>query len=144
MDVTVNATCRDDISLAANDLGARANDDIHTRLGIGVSSLSDRNDTRVSNPDIRFDDTPMIDDECIGHHRVYSAFGARALRLSHSIANRFTTAKLNFFAVASGPGDVVRFYLQEQVGVRQSHPIANRRAIHFSIGSLFDVCHRIP
>ncbi len=44
VDVAVDAACGDDVALAADDLGAGADDDVHARLRVGVARLADGSD----------------------------------------------------------------------------------------------------
>jgi hypothetical protein len=44
VDVAVDAACGDDVALAADDLGAGADDDVHARLRVGVARLADGGD----------------------------------------------------------------------------------------------------
>src|SRR5205085_9026649 len=52
MDVTVDAARGDDLALAGDRLGARPDDDVDTRLHIGIAGLADRGDAAVLQADI--------------------------------------------------------------------------------------------
>ena len=70
MDVRVDAAGSHDRALAGDDLGAGADHDIDARLYIRVASLADFRDESVLEADIGFDDSPVIDDQRVGDHRV--------------------------------------------------------------------------
>jgi hypothetical protein len=99
--------------------------------------------------DVGFDNAPVVDDECVGHHGVYCATRLRAssctvpcaLGLRHAVADGFAAAELHFFAVASGFECEVVFDFNDQIGVRQAQAVANGGAIHFCVSAFTDGCH---
>ena len=109
VDVRVNATCCHDVAFAADDFGARANDDVNARLRIGVACFANGHNAAVFQTNVGLHNAPMVDDQCIGHDGVYRAARlwacagsiACALRLRHAVANGFTAAKFGFFSVAT-------------------------------------------
>ena len=100
MDVAVNAAGSDDIAFATNDFSARANDDVHAGLHVGVARLANADDAPALQANIGLDNAPVINDEGVGHDAVNSALGAGFLRLRHAVANRLAATKLDFFTVA--------------------------------------------
>ena len=65
------------IALAGDDLGARADDDVHARLHVGVAGLADRRDAAALQPDVGLDDAPVVDDQRVGDHAVAAPRGDR-------------------------------------------------------------------
>jgi hypothetical protein len=91
--------------------------------------------------DVGLDDAPVVDDECIGQHRVDRALGACALALRHAVADGLAAAELDLFAVAArGQGEVL-FDLDQQAGVGQAHAVADGGAEHVGIGAFGDAGH---
>ena len=66
MDVAVDAAGGEDLALAGDDFGARADDDVDAGLHVGVAGLADRGDAAVRDGDVGFDDAPMVDDQRVG------------------------------------------------------------------------------
>ena len=60
----------DDHPLAGDDLGARADDDVHARLHVGVAGLADGGDAAAAQADVGFHDAPVVDDHRVGDHAV--------------------------------------------------------------------------
>src|SRR5690606_30835939 len=87
VDVAVDAAGGDDHTFAGDDLGARADDDLHAGLGVGVAGLADGGDAAVLQADVGLDDAPVVDDERVGEHRVHGTLRARSLRLRHAVAD---------------------------------------------------------
>jgi hypothetical protein len=73
VDVAVDAAGGDDVAFAADDLGARADDDVHARLGVGVAGLADGHDAPALQADVGLDDAPVVDDQRVGQHAVHRA-----------------------------------------------------------------------
>ena len=115
-----------DLAFAGDDLGARADDDVDPGLRIGIARFSDPLDRSVLDCHVGFDDAPMIDDQRVGDHRVHSTLGTRALRLPHAIADHLAAAKFDLIPV---DGEIL-LHFDDQLGVGESHPVADRRAVH--------------
>ena len=77
VDVAVDAAGGDDHAFAGDDLGARADDDVHARLHVGVAGLADGGDAPALDADVGLDDAPVVDDQRVGDHACRRAFGAR-------------------------------------------------------------------
>jgi hypothetical protein len=101
VNMCIHTTRRDDVTFAADDFCARANDDVHARLGIRVARFTNRHDATTFEADIRFDNAPMIHDEGVRQHGVYSSLRTCSLALCHAIPNGFTTAEFDFFTIAA-------------------------------------------
>ena len=149
VDVRVHTARGDDVAFAADHLGAWANDDVHTRLCVGVARFANGHDAATFQTNVGFDNAPVVNDERIGHHGIHRATrlraGActvtRALRLRHTIADGFAAAKFHFFAVATRLQREVFFNLNHQVGVCQAQAVAHGGAKHFCVGAFADGCH---
>ncbi len=135
MDMAVEPARGQDPALARDGLGPGAHDDIDARLGIGVSGLADRRDPPVPQPHIGLVDAGMVDDQRIGDDRIGRALPVGDLRLSHAVADHLAAAELDLFAI----GRVVLLDLDEQIGIRQSHPVARGGAVHIGIGGAGDL-----
>ena len=79
MDVGINAASGDDGALTTDDLGAGADDDVHTRLHVRVAGLADGGNAAALQTDIGFDDAPIVEDQGVGHDAIHRAFRAHAL-----------------------------------------------------------------
>ena len=75
VDVRVEAAGREDLALARDRLRARADDDRHARLRIGIAGLADGRDAPVPQTDISLVDAGVVDDQRVGDDRVDGAFG---------------------------------------------------------------------
>src|SRR5208282_92676 len=120
MNMRVDAAGGDNHALAGDDLGARADDDVHPRLDVGITRLAQPRDRPVLDRDIALDDAPPIDDQRIGDHRVRAVLGA-ALALAHAIANHLAAAELDLLAV---DGEVA-LDLDDEVRIGQANAIAD-------------------
>src|SRR4030095_4781181 len=127
--VCVDAARRDDLAFAGNNLCSRADDDVYARLHVGIAGLADRMDEPVSDGDVRFDDSPVIQNQCIRDHGIDGALVARALRLPHSVTDDLAAAELHFFAV----NREVAFDFDDQLAVRETHAVADRWAEHLGV-----------
>ena len=76
MDMGVDPTCCEDVALARNRFGAGAHNDGDPLLCVGVTRFANANDASVSQPHIGFDDSPPVENQCIGDHRVNGSFGS--------------------------------------------------------------------
>ena len=130
VDVGVDRAGGHDVPLAGDRLGARAHNDGHAGLGVGVARLADRHDAAIAQADVGLDDPPPVEDQGVGDHRVYRPVGPGGLGLAHAIADHLATAEFHFLAIE---GEVL-LNLNDEVGVCQADLVANRRAIHLRIG----------
>src|SRR5271156_5416065 len=130
MDVRVEAAGGENLALACDHLGARADDDRHAGLDVRISSLADRRDHAVLDRDVGLHDAPVIEDRRIGYDGVDCPPGARNLALPHAVANDLATAELHLLAV----GGEILLDLDEQLRVREPHAIPRGRPEHVGVG----------
>ena len=48
---------------------------------------------------ISLDNTPVVNNQCVGNYRIYCSIGPANLRLAHTISDHFTSAKFDFLTV---------------------------------------------
>ena len=125
----IDAAGGDDLAFRRNNFRGRADRDRDVGLNIRVAGFADREDPPVFDADIGFDDPPVIDDQGIGQHQIYAP-GGKHLSLSHSVADHFTAAKFDLFAV----GGQIIFDFDPQLSVGQANFIAGGGAEHVGIG----------
>src|SRR4029077_9734155 len=101
-------------------------DDIDTGLDVGVAGLADAGDAAALDADIGLDDAPVVENDGVGDDGVDGALGAGTLRLPHAVADHLAAAEFNFLAVDRAVG----LDLDDQFGVGQSQPVADRRPEH--------------
>src|SRR4029077_20756170 len=75
VDMRVDAASGDDLALASDHLGARADDDGNARLDVGIARLADRGDATGLERDVSLVDAGPVDDHRVGDYRVGGAFG---------------------------------------------------------------------
>ncbi len=131
MNVAVDAAGGDDLALAADDLGAGTDDDIDTRLDVGVAGLADAADAAAGDADIGLDDAAMVDDHGVGDDGIGGAVGAADLALPHAVADHLAAAELDLLAVDRA----VALDRDEELGVGKSDAVARRRTEHPGIGA---------
>ncbi len=71
VDVAVDAAGGDDHAFGGDDLGARADDDVHARLHVGVAGLADGADALAADADVGLDDAPVVEDQRVGDDQVH-------------------------------------------------------------------------
>src|SRR5690606_33419762 len=107
VNVGVNAARRHDVAFAGNDFRAGANDDVNPGLRVGVACFANGSNAPTFEPNVGFDNAPVVHDQRIGQHRIHGTLFSAALTLCHAVANGFAAAKLHFFAIATcGQGEV--------------------------------------
>ena len=125
MNVAINTPRCHDIAFATDNFGARADDDVHARLGVGVARFANGYNAPAFETNIGLHNAPVVQNQGVGHHAIHRAPGlrtrtgavARSLALCHAVAYGFTAAKLHFFTVATGTQGVVLFYFNDQAGI---------------------------
>ncbi len=144
--VSVDAPSRQDLSIARDDLGGRADDQsrVHAVHRVRVSGLAERDDAAVADTDIGFDDAPVVEhdragDDRVGGARHSVALDPRGVRHTHRFADHFPTAEHCFVAACA----VVVFDLDEQVGVGQADAVAGGGSIEGRVTSPGDLSHRV-
>ena len=136
MDVRIDATCGDDHAFAGDDLGGCADDDIHRGLDVRIAGLAELCDPAALYGDVAFHDTPPVDDQRIGDHRV-GAVLRRTLALAHAVADHLAAAELDFLPVDRQ----VALDLDDQIRIREAHAVADRRPEHLRVSGAPDL-HR--
>ena len=139
VDMRVEAPGGEDLALGGDGLGARPDDDIHARLGVGVAGLADGGDAAALQPDVGLVDAAVVEDQRVGDDGVHRAGGAGRLGLAHAVADDLAAAELDLFAV----GREILFDLDHQFGVGQPQPVAGGGAVHAGIGGAGQgACHQ--
>ena len=107
-----------------------------------ISRLSDTCDLPVFDPDIRFVDSCIIQHQCIGDHQIQiPVFACSGNRLSHTVPECFSSAKLAFISIRG----IVFFHLDHQTGIGKTHFIPGCRTIHHGIFiSCYCCTHVVP
>ena len=129
MDVRVEATCGENFSFARDDVGAGADDDIHTGLDVRIASLADGGDVSFLDRHIGFHNAPMIDNKCIGNDSVGRTLLVGHLRLAHAVANDFSATEFHFLAI----GREILLDFDDQIGVGKSYPVAGGGTEHICV-----------
>ena len=129
VNMRIDAAGGDDLAFCGNNFRGRADRDRDVGLNIRVAGFADGEDPSIFDADIGFNDPPVIDDQGIGQHQI-RAPGGKHLPLSHTVADHFTAAEFDLFAV----GGQIIFNLDPQLGVRQANFIAGGGAEHVGIG----------
>jgi len=115
MNVRVGAARRQDLALARDDFGARADDDIDTGLNIRVARLADPGDPSVQDRDISLYKYLLIDDQRVGYDCIDRALGLGEQGLSHAVADDLAATEFHLIAIN---GEIL-LNLDDQIGVSQ-------------------------
>src|SRR5260370_37617336 len=86
--------------------------------------------------------SPVIENEGVGDDRINGALAAGTWGLTHAIADDFPASELHLLAICRE----VLLHLDDEVGIREAHLVADRRAKHLRIvGTTHSVGHsRLP
>ena len=76
MDVTVESTGSQDLAFARNRFCSRADDYVHTRLGVGVTGFANLYNAPVLQANIGFVDAGDVNNQCVGDDRIYRSASA--------------------------------------------------------------------
>src|SRR5712671_6534048 len=87
VNMSIDAAGRDNLALACDDFSTGADDDVDSRLHVGVAGFADPRNEPITDPDVRLDDSPVIEDDGIRDDRIHGPFGAGALGLSHPVTD---------------------------------------------------------
>ncbi len=136
MNVGINATGGKNLALTGDHFRARADNDGHPLLHIGVTGLADTHNTAVFQPHIRFHNAPVIQNHHVGDHRIHG-FTARTLTLPHAVPDYFATAEFHLVTVDG----IILLNFNKQLGVAKPYPIPHRGAKHFAIGASINFSH---
>ena len=126
VDVGVEAAGREDLALAGDHVGARADDQrgVDAVGDVGVAAAPDPDDPAGPDADVGADDAPVVEDDDVGDHRVERALGRGGERLVHRLADRLAAAEDRLLA-ADGQ---VLLDLDPQVGVAEADLVPGGRA----------------
>ena len=127
--VGVEAAGGQDLAFARDHFGARADDDGHTGLDVGIAGLADRRDEPILETHVGLHDPPMVEDDGVGNDGVDGAACVGRLRLAHAVADHFAAAELHLFAVSRE----ILLDLDDELRVGEADPVAGRGAEHFCV-----------
>src|SRR5580700_5953071 len=108
MDVAVDAARGDDQVFASDDLGRGPDDElsIDSIHRVGIPGLADFYDAAILDANVRLDDPPVIENDCVRDDQVERAVWivpdrAAGLRtvLAHAVANHLATTESDLIAV---------------------------------------------
>src|SRR5215471_5046435 len=99
MDVNVDAASSHNLTLSGDHLCSRPDNNIDVGLHVGIASLADSGNPTILNADIGLRHPPVVENQCVGDHRVHRAIAARTLRLTHPVTDHLAASELHFFAV---------------------------------------------
>ncbi len=130
MDVNVDAAGSDNLTFPGDHFCSRSDNNVYIRLNIGIASFADSSNPTVLNSDIGFHNSPVIENQCVGYHRVHGAIAAGTLRLTHPVADDLPASEFHFLSV----GGEVLLHLDDQVRVGKAHLVPDRWAKHLRVG----------
>ncbi len=125
MNMRFHATRRHDAALRGDSF--RTGPDLHSfrhvRHQIGIPGFANADDAPIFNPDIRLDDTPMVENDCVRDDRIErAACAARPWRLAHAIPQYFPTAKHRLISIRRK----IIFNFDQQLGISQPDSVTHR------------------
>ena len=85
----------EDLAVAGEHLGARADDEVRVDAvhGVGVAGLAERDDPPVADADVGLDDAPVVEDDRAGDDQVGGALGPGRPALAHRLADHLAAAE---------------------------------------------------
>src|SRR3990167_11429224 len=125
----VDAAGGEDHAFAGDHFGGTADGDGAGRVAVRVPRFAARGDASAFQADVGFNNAPGVDDQRVGDYRVDHVGGAQ-LTLAHAVADDLAAAELHLVAV----GGEVLFDLDPQVGIGQTHLVADGGAEHVGVG----------
>ena len=118
---------RHDLAFGGDDLGARADDNVDTRLHVRIAGLADVADTAIADADIGLDDAPVIEDHGVGDYRIDRA-RLRGWLCDWPMPSRITLPPPNF---TSSPYDgAILFDTDEEFRVSQPDAVPDGGTVH--------------
>ena len=98
--VAVDRAGGEDLAVAGDDLGARADDQVGVDAvhGVGVAGLAERDDPAVADADVGLDDAPVVEHHRAGDDSVRGALGAGGAALAHRLADHLAAAEHHLVA----------------------------------------------
>src|SRR5262249_8199641 len=94
------------------------------------ASFADSGNPTIPSADIGLHNSPVIENQCVGYHRVHRTIVAGTLRLTHTVADDLPASEFHFLAV----GGEVLLHLDDEVRVGKAHLVADRWTKHLRIG----------
>src|SRR5882724_6673769 len=140
MNMTINCPGCNNQIFAGNNLGRRTDNQlrIDTRHRIRVAGLPDLHNPPVSDANVCLDDSPIIDDECIGDHQVQHArrtVSYSATTLTHPVAYHLSAAKGDLVTISRK----VLLNLDDKLCIRQSYTVARSGPVKVCISTAWNV-----
>ncbi len=133
MNVAVEPAGGENLALARDHVGAGADHDGDAGLDVRVAGLADGGDVSFLDGDVGLDDAPVIYDQRVGDDGVGRALSVGDLGLPHAVADHLAAAEFHFLAI---DGKIL-FHLDDEIGIRQPHPVAGGGAEHVGIEGAF-------
>ena len=128
MNVGINSSCCQDQSLPCQCFRGGTND--HPRCypvhDLGISGLSDTGNFSVFNTYICLINSCGINDQCAGNDHVQTFFIGKRNGLSHTIPERFASAKFGFISIHA----IILLHFHDQGSVCQPHPVSRSGTVH--------------
>src|SRR5262245_55530374 len=120
----------DNAAFACDHLGSRSDNYFDVRLHIGIASLAYCSNTPIPNGNIGLRNSPVVENQRVGDDGIDRALAAGTLRLTHAVADHFPASELHLLAIDRE----VLLHLDDEVGIREANPVADRGAKHLRIG----------
>ncbi len=139
VNMRIHAARGDDLAFSGDRFCSYAYWDCDVRLNIRVTCFANGEDPAVFDANIRFNDPPVIDDQRVGYYQIHARLRAH-LTLTHTVADHFSAAKFDLFAV----GGEVFFYFDPQFRICQPYFIAGCRAKHVNVSLPGQFIHCLP
>ena len=136
VDVGVEAAGGEDFTFAGDHVGAGADDDGDAGLDVRIAGLADGGDFAVLQPDVGFDDAPMVENERVGDDGVDRTLFVADLALSHAVADHLAAAEFHFLAV----GAEILLDFDDEIGVGEPHAVTGGRAEHIGVDRAAHSC----
>lgn len=139
MNMGIQATGRDDLALAGNDVCAAANHHVgsHAVHDIWVARLANRRNHAVLDSNIRLVDAGPVDNERVGDDHVQCLRVGPPRGLAHTLTQRLTATKLALVAV----GGEVFLDLDPEICVSEPDPVSSGRTEHGHVGRALHLEH---
>src|SRR5262249_7486150 len=98
MDMHVDTAGSDNLAFPGDHFGSGSYNYGDAWLYVGITSFPYGSDSAVFYGDICLHDSPVIENHCVGDDRIHRAVAARALRLTHAVANDLPPSELHLLA----------------------------------------------
>ncbi len=98
---------------------------MHAVHDVGIPRTAERDDPPVTDPDVRLDDAPVVEDQGSGDDEIERTLGPRGPRLSHRLPDDLAAPEDDLVPA----GTPVLLHLDQEIGVGQADPVAGRRPV---------------